>query len=150
MLQSAEPKRVRNLPPDGEYAFVEGSETGVRVSELLPEKAPVGFSRTPAPELKNAPSSQNHMKEDVFSLADVRASSRKTLWHDSRERVRWPFREPFQISMESSSVSRIKTRLRKTEGMRAARAFTAASESLLQKRWLLATFLASAKYAAKT
>jgi hypothetical protein len=37
-LQFAEPKRIREISPDGHWAFVEGSNTGMPVDELTIEK----------------------------------------------------------------------------------------------------------------
>jgi hypothetical protein len=72
VLQFIEPLRVRGTSDDGEYAFVVGSDTGIRVSELIQQKAPVGFQGTPPPDPRNLSSPTNQMKEDVFSLAQGR------------------------------------------------------------------------------
>lgn len=39
--QFAEPRKVTGLSPDGKFVFVEGSSTGLPVSELVPESLPV-------------------------------------------------------------------------------------------------------------
>jgi hypothetical protein len=44
VLQMPEPKRIRGFSEDGEWVFLEGSETGVLVNELITAEAP---TRTP-------------------------------------------------------------------------------------------------------
>jgi hypothetical protein len=67
VVQFVEPERVRDISPDGKYAFVDGSNTGIPVGELHQEKAPL--SATNSDPLQSRLLSLNkHMKEDVFSV----------------------------------------------------------------------------------
>lgn len=60
VLQFHEPKRITSISPDGAFAFVEGSGTGLPVGELtLQSKS----GSTPPPE-------KYSMRQDIFSLAE--------------------------------------------------------------------------------
>ena len=70
ILQFSEPKRVRALSADGTHVFVDGTSTGLPVTDLVRASAPSGTSqpkdlRLPLPLNKN-------MQEDVFSLSEGR------------------------------------------------------------------------------
>lgn len=71
-----EPKKVSGFSDDGQFAFVEGSKTGIPVGELIPAEAPANFTppiQTP-PSLgeffKSAAQPGVTMKQDVFSVAE--------------------------------------------------------------------------------
>ena len=69
ILQFREPRRIVRLSTDGQFAFVEGSATGLPTGELTKQAQPANApavarnSATPAPLKSN-------MREDVFSLAE--------------------------------------------------------------------------------
>ncbi len=65
VLQFAEPRRVRTLSEDGRFAFVDGSNTGVPLGELIPLSKPESLGIA-----YNPPSGKSTMREDVFSLAE--------------------------------------------------------------------------------
>ncbi len=74
MLQFRDPLRVRELSDDGQYVFVDGSPTGMPVSEVTVEDPPARPPRTPfvhppARATDRGGGSLN-MREDVFSLAE--------------------------------------------------------------------------------
>jgi hypothetical protein len=69
-LRFPEPKAVTGFSADGAFAFVDGSSTGLPVSELRKQDAPatplhVSFRLPDSP-------SKTHMQEDVFSLSEGR------------------------------------------------------------------------------
>jgi hypothetical protein len=81
LLQLEQPTRIRAFSPDGKFAMIEGSETGIPVSELIQEDAPttipaLGYQpegqahQTIPPGLKLASGKQ--VQEDVFSLKEGR------------------------------------------------------------------------------
>jgi hypothetical protein len=72
LLQLPEPKRVRGFSPDGKFALVDGSNTGLPVNELVPEQAPAGIPAVPATqEIRfQATPPGRQMQEDVFSLKE--------------------------------------------------------------------------------
>lgn len=75
VFQFPVPRRVRALSEDGEWAFVEGSNTGVPVKQLTLEQPPADTKKPPIlPELKRAgvPPLQlgPGVRQDVFSLAE--------------------------------------------------------------------------------
>jgi hypothetical protein len=77
VLQFPEPKRVSGISGDGKFAFVDGSPTGLPISELKEEKAPVPLIPPPnlgMVEYRAAMSPNKRMQEDVFSLSEGRAS----------------------------------------------------------------------------
>jgi hypothetical protein len=71
VLQFTEPKRVRDISPDGKFAFVEGSQTGLPIGELMREVAP-GFTKNIPQHLQGQLPQNKNMKEDVFSLSEGR------------------------------------------------------------------------------
>jgi hypothetical protein len=74
LLQLPEARRVRALSPDGKFAMIEGSNTGIPVGELIQEQAPEGTPVVLAtPELRIQPTVPGRqMQEDVFSLKEGR------------------------------------------------------------------------------
>ena len=74
VLQFKEPKRVRQISEDGEWAFVEGSNTGVRVDELAIEKRPesvppIGDQMRPADGIRlRMEGARPGLRQDLFSL----------------------------------------------------------------------------------
>jgi hypothetical protein len=78
MIQFVEPKRVTGFSEDGEYLFVEGSLTGIPVTEASVEEAPASAPKLPAvPPLasirgaRGAPGGGSHnVRQDVFSLSE--------------------------------------------------------------------------------
>lgn len=70
ILQFREAKRLSRLSTDGNYAFVDGSNTGIPIGELTkqarPESSPSAAGRTTANPLPQ----KANMREDVFSLAE--------------------------------------------------------------------------------
>jgi hypothetical protein len=66
ILQFREPKRISSISPDGDYAFVDGSGTGLPVGELTKQDKPTGQHESNA-----KPSPNTHtMRQDIFSLAE--------------------------------------------------------------------------------
>jgi len=65
VLQFPEPKRVRAFSEDGQFAFVEGSNTGLTIGELIVRERPLDNTSS-----INAPSKTSTMREDVFSLTE--------------------------------------------------------------------------------
>ncbi|MGA2299482.1 MAG: hypothetical protein ABSG77_02160 [Candidatus Acidiferrum sp.] len=74
LLQLPEPKKVRGLFPDGKFALVDGSNTGIPVEELIKEQAPAGTPVVPpTQEVRfQATPPGRQMQEDVFSLKEGR------------------------------------------------------------------------------
>jgi hypothetical protein len=71
-LQFREPARVREISADGQFAFVEGSATGLPVGQLMREKGPL-IAGSPLPPAPRVPLSINKpVHEDVFSLSEGR------------------------------------------------------------------------------
>jgi hypothetical protein len=72
VLQFQEPKRIRELSPDGKYAFVDGQYAGLPMEQLTREKAPSGIPSNPAtPTEPHKPLLPNkHMQEFVVPLSD--------------------------------------------------------------------------------
>lgn len=68
VLQFQEPKRVRSISEDGQFVFVDGSDTGLPVTEVTREKAPLGAQNPPPPGFQSLPNKR--MQEDVFSLSE--------------------------------------------------------------------------------
>jgi len=66
VLQFREPKRISSISPDGNYAFVDGSGTGLPIGELSLQEKPKPAGDLPALPL---PSKQT-MRQDIFSLAE--------------------------------------------------------------------------------
>jgi hypothetical protein len=69
VLKLPEPKRVRDFSPDGSYAFVEGSYTGIPVNELIREKAPLIPANVTTSKVV-LPSQNTRMQEFVVPLSD--------------------------------------------------------------------------------
>ncbi len=74
VLQFSEPKRVREISDDGEWAFLEGSNTGVPMKELAVVAIPTGRADPKLPpkpksvlEMRPPPSA---FRQDVFSLPE--------------------------------------------------------------------------------
>lgn len=67
VLQFPEPKRIRELSPDG-YAFVDGSYTGIPIAQLKRATAPTS-AQTPASIIPLSPL-KTHMQEFVVPLSD--------------------------------------------------------------------------------
>jgi hypothetical protein len=65
ILQFQEPKPITNISGDGDFAFVEGSSTGLPVSQLVPQPKPERVSAERA--MISSPLKSN-MRQDVFSL----------------------------------------------------------------------------------
>jgi len=63
ILQFTEPKRVTSISPDGTYAFVDGSSTGLLVGELTKQEKPLERDLAPLPN-------KHAMRQDIFSLAE--------------------------------------------------------------------------------
>jgi len=76
VLQFPEPKRVREVDADGKFVFVEGGYTSLPVGELSRAKAPSSpqYSSASVPETRIPSSPNMRMQEDVFSLAEGRAT----------------------------------------------------------------------------
>lgn len=72
VLQFQEPARVREISPDGKFAFVDGSHTGLPVGELTRAKAPSNAPNSVVLQPLIPLSLNKHMKEDVFSLSEGR------------------------------------------------------------------------------
>jgi hypothetical protein len=82
VLQFESPKRVQSLSEDGVYAFVEGSNTGLPVNDLIVEERPAdAVSSTPAPQRRVSYEQQSgvgtaartllaNTRQDVFSLPE--------------------------------------------------------------------------------
>jgi hypothetical protein len=70
LLQFPDPKRVTGVSSDGNFAFVEGSSTGLPVGQLTKETAPISVQRIPVNPPQ--PSSKNNVQEDVYSLPEGR------------------------------------------------------------------------------
>jgi hypothetical protein len=78
ILQFQEPKRIREISEDGEWAFVEGSNTGVPMAELtatsppavLELPRPVRVDHPPSPKTIVGVRNETPMRQDVFSLAE--------------------------------------------------------------------------------
>ena len=69
-FQFLEPKRIRAISTDGTHVFVDGSPTGLPVSQLSRTTAPLGAAQ---PSESRIPLSPNKdMQEDVFSLSEGR------------------------------------------------------------------------------
>jgi len=73
VLGLSEARRIRQITPDGNFAFVEGQNGAVPVGELLKEDAPVASSKSPlgatgfqAAQLL----SKTHMQEFVVPLSN--------------------------------------------------------------------------------
>ncbi len=69
ILQFREPKRIQRLSSDGQFAFVDGSATGLPIRELTKLAQPA----VAPPPTRNPPDSappRANMREDVFSLAE--------------------------------------------------------------------------------
>ncbi|HEY2546454.1 MAG TPA: hypothetical protein VGI46_10340 [Candidatus Acidoferrum sp.] len=77
-LQLPEPLRVRQLTPDGQFAMLEGSNTGIPIGQLIEEKQPATAAtitqvetRPSAPVAPAVPSVAGaRMQKDVFSLTE--------------------------------------------------------------------------------
>jgi hypothetical protein len=82
ILQLAEPGRVRELSPDGDFAFLDGSYTGIPIEQLIQEKAPMVSplpANVPLPSADMVPQEGSkvqgprvHMQEFVVPLSDGR------------------------------------------------------------------------------
>jgi hypothetical protein len=66
VLQFKEPKRVRLFSEDGQFAFVDGSNTGLPVSELIVQPKTEMYVKNPADSMAGLP----NVREDVFSLPE--------------------------------------------------------------------------------
>jgi hypothetical protein len=63
------PRRIRSLSENGEFAFVDGSDTGLPVAQLVRAEAPPQTTETTTP--KTTPGKQRPgMRQDVFSVAE--------------------------------------------------------------------------------
>jgi hypothetical protein len=75
-LQLPEPVRLRAITPDGKFAMLEGSNSGVPVNQLLEEKQPPATGATitqveSRPALPPAPTAAGvRMQKEVFSLQE--------------------------------------------------------------------------------
>jgi hypothetical protein len=71
-LQLAEPTRIRAITPDGKFALIEGSNSGIPISELIKEQASAGSSLTPpVQDIRFQPAVPGRqMQEDIFSLKE--------------------------------------------------------------------------------
>ena len=74
VLALPEPTRVRAITPDGKFALLEGSNTGVPITELIQEQPPAGAA---VPASGHVPSSSpaaalpgSRMQKDIFSLKE--------------------------------------------------------------------------------
>lgn len=66
ILQFPEPKRVTSISADGNFAFVEGSGTGLPLAELTPQQKPVSAqAHHPV-----SPLGKSAMRQDIFSLPE--------------------------------------------------------------------------------
>lgn len=94
VVQFREPRRVLSITTDGTHAFVEGTTTGIPVSQLTRASAPVvqqtQILRTPLSPTTN-------MQEDVYSLPEGRVI------------VQWP------ASLSAESVQEVKDYLKLLE-----------------------------------
>ena len=75
VLQFIDPKRVTRFSDDGKFLFVEGSNTGIPISEVTIEEAPVITPRRAAfnptqREVRRPAGGSANMRQDVFSLAE--------------------------------------------------------------------------------
>jgi len=73
VLQLFQPTRIREISPDGKFALIDGSNTGIPVSELIKEQAPATGSPTmPAiTDLRFHPAVPGRqMQEEIFSLKE--------------------------------------------------------------------------------
>jgi hypothetical protein len=68
VVQFSEPKRVREITPDGTHALVDGSYTGLPISQLTRVRAPIVV--TQIPELRVPLSPNKQMQEFVVPLSD--------------------------------------------------------------------------------
>jgi hypothetical protein len=69
-LGFTEPKRVKGLSPDRNWAYVDGQYGAVPVAELLPEKAPINPQKLPELVPQGGQLSQQHMQEFVVPLSE--------------------------------------------------------------------------------
>ena len=67
LLRLPEPKRVRGFSPDGKFALIDGSNTGIPVAELIKEQTPAA---TPPPPVIQVAQPGRQMQEDIFSLKE--------------------------------------------------------------------------------
>lgn len=65
VLQFKEPQRIRDISPDGKFAFVDGQFSGLHVEQLIREKAP---ENVPPPRVP--PPLKQGMQEFVVPLSD--------------------------------------------------------------------------------
>lgn len=78
-LQLPEPLRVRQITPDGQFAMLEGSSTGIPIGQLIPEQPPatpataetIAQVITTQPVPPTAPvAAGTRMQKDIFSLTE--------------------------------------------------------------------------------
>jgi hypothetical protein len=72
VLQFQQPRRVREVTSDGQWAFVEGSNTGMPTKELTIEEAPPlqNPRRGQGQTIEDQPPSAAGSRQDVFSLTE--------------------------------------------------------------------------------
>jgi hypothetical protein len=77
MLQFRDPRRVKGFSDDGQFVFVDGSPTGMPISEITVEEPPIPAVVNQPRQLTVAPVNGSAitlrgvgMKQDVFSLAE--------------------------------------------------------------------------------
>ncbi len=74
VLRLPQPARVREISADGKFALIDGSNTGIPVSELIKEQAPAAGSPPPVqamPDLRFQPAVPGRqMQEEIFSLKE--------------------------------------------------------------------------------
>jgi hypothetical protein len=70
VLGFPEPRRIREISPDGTYVYVDGQHGGFPSRELIREKAPTITAKPNIQPLIKAPQSQPYMQEFVVPLSD--------------------------------------------------------------------------------
>jgi len=97
VVQFAEPKRVRAVSDDGEWAFVEGSKTGIAMAEL---------ETLAPPKASRAPPTLALPEEDptVYDRADPREKDRmKVVWEGSLIHI--------SATVDKAGLARLRTKL---------------------------------------
>jgi hypothetical protein len=93
-IQFREPKRVRSFSDDGQYVFVDGSNTGMPIAEVSVEEAPANPPNlpriVPPPREARTGGGSATMRQDVFSITegDVVLSWPTPLSSDSIEEIK--------------------------------------------------------------